>query len=60
MRNLVVSRDAREQTGIIGELGGVLQGQPLGSRAISRNDQRSDLDELTIAPGRPTGVPPRA
>ena len=52
--------DPGQEVGIIGELRGVLQGQPGGAVGVSGDDQRRDLDDLTLAAGGRAGVLLRA
>ena len=53
-------RDPGEQLGVVGELGGVLEGESGGARPMSGDDERRDLDDLALAAGGRPGVLLRA
>ena len=56
---LMSEGDARQQRGVVGELGRVLEGETGGSLAMSCHDQRRDLHDLAVATRRGAGVPSR-
>jgi hypothetical protein len=55
-RSSCCSCDAGQQFGIVGELGDVLERESSGAFSCSGNDQRRDLDNLTLASSGGAGV----
>jgi len=52
----VTAGDAGQQLGVVGELGGVLEGESGRPLALSFNDQPRDLDNLTFTASGRSGV----